>query len=544
MTISTNDAQQWPPDYLNEFLLRLEWRNKLLDDDELRDAMQTYYASHCIEWINDFCVTFDPRAAKGKPRLMPFILFPRQRDFVKFILDCLQDKQSGLIEKSRDMGATWLCCAISIWLWLYHPGTVIGWGSLKEISVDKKGDPKAIFPKMRQILQNLPRFMLPAGYRESVDATYMKIINRENGAAIIGEAGDSMGRGGRTSIYFKDESAHYERAELVEAALGDNTDVQIDMSSVNGSANIFYRRRMAGEEWYPDRPPTHGKTRVFILDWRDHPGKSQQWHDEREAKARDEGLLHVFNQEVNRDYSGSIDGIVIPQTWVRAAVDAHIKLKFTDNGEKIAAQDVADGGADKNALGIRYDVVMKWSDHWGGEAGAAARHAIPIAAEWGCSELYYDSIGVGVGFKVEVNTMKKEPTYPKRLKVYAWSGGASVIDPDKPSIPGDRESPTNEQQYENLKAQGWFRLRARFYKTFMAITTGVVYPQHEMISLDSTNPRLHELMLQLSQATHTPSKKGKTMIEKKPDGASSPNLADQCVMCYCPVKPPRGFFDV
>lgn len=534
----------WGPNYPAEFARRLTARERLLEDEQMQAHFQEFYKTHPIEWINDWCVTFDPRARVPHPKLMPFKMFPRQEDFVRFILSCYEDKESGLCEKSRDMGATWLCCAISVWLWLYWPETVIGWGSLKVEGIDKKDNPKAIFPKIRQIIANLPAFMRPAGFNMRVHGTHMQIINPENGSSIIGEGGNNIGRGGRTSIYFKDESAHYEHAEMIEASLGDNTDVQIDMSSVNGSANIFYRRRMAGEVWYPDKPPTPGKVRVFILDWRDHPNKSQEWHDARERKARDEGLLHVFNQEVNRDYSGSMEGIVIAQTWVQACIDAHVKLGFFDNGERIAGQDVADGGQDKNALNIRYDVVTKYTDAWGGDAGAAARHSIPIAAEHGCTELYYDSIGVGVGYKTEVNTMVKEPAYPKRLHVYPWNAGSPVLHPEKPSIPNDKESPTNEQQYENLKAQAWFSVRARCYKTYMAITTGAVYPQSEMISFDSNNPKLHQLTLELSQAIHTPSKRGRTMIEKKPEGSSSPNLADSCVMCYYPVKRAKGFFDV
>lgn len=41
----------------------------------------------------------------------------------------------------------------------------------------------------------------------------------------------------------------------------------------------------------------------------------------------------------------------------------------------------------------------------------------------------------------------------------------------------------------------------------------------------------HNLIMQLSQAVHKYSMKGKTMVDKKPDGAISPNLADSVVMC-------------
>lgn len=532
----------WSPDYLNAFNERFRMRNAF-KDEEFRAHAQIYYANHPVEWINDFCVTFDPRAIKPKPRLMPFIMFPRQIDFVKFVLSCLQDKESGLCEKSRDMGVTWLCCAISVWLWLYHPGTVIGWGSLKEISVDKKGDPKAIFPKIRQIIMNLPREMLPYGFKMSVHGTYMKIENPQNEAAIIGEAGDSMGRGGRTTIYFKDESAHYLRPENVEAALGDNTDVQIDISSVHGSANVFYRRRMAGELWLPDGTPTPGRTRVFIFDWRENPLKTQEWYDRRRKKAEDEGLLHIFAQEVDRDYSGSVDRVICPAEWVRASVDAHKALEIKIEGERVAGQDVADNGGDKNALSMRHGILLQYGDHWGGGADAAARHAIPIAIEARMNELFYDSIGVGVGFKSEANTMKEQGHFPKNFEILPWDASGAPQDPTGYSIPGDSESRTNEDQYENVKAQSWFLLRARFYKTFRSVRHGAKYDPAELISIDSTIPRLQEILMEMTQPVHKTSLNGKTMIDKKPKGASSPNLADSVMMCYNPIREPKGFFD-
>lgn len=526
----------WPPDYRVEFNRRLSNRNKLMNDPALRAKFMLYYSSHPLEWINDWCITFDPRAQSPLPRLMPFILFQRQVEFVHFILSCLQDKEDGLVEKSRDMGATWLCCAISSWLWLFRPGTVIGWGSRKESYVDKMGDPKAIFPKIRQILEHLPPWMLPETFKMNVHATYMRIVNPVNLSAITGEAGDSMGRGGRTSLYFKDESAHYERPELVEAALGDNTDVQIDMSSVNGSANVFYRRRMAGEVWHPDQPITAGKTRVFIFDWKQNPLKTQAWYDKRRTKAESEGMLHIFAQEVDRDYSGSIERIIIKPEWIRAAIDAHIKLGIKADGEKVAGQDVADGGGDKNALCIRWGVVVKFVDHWGGEAGDAARTTVPLCIEQSVGELYYDSIGVGAGFKTEINNMIEKGNFPRHLRVMPWNGGSTPLDPTYHIIPGDNQSPTNEDQYANLKAQAWFRVRTRFYKTYRAVMFGDVYEHEELISLDSSIPRLHELMMELSQAVHKANPKGKTIVDKKPEGSLSPNLADAVVIAYSPTR--------
>lgn len=469
---------------------------------------------------------------------MPFIFFPRQEEYLRFLWECYSDKENGLTEKARDMGATWECCAFSVWLWLYHSDTVIGWGSRKGEYVDKAGDPKAIFTKIRQQLSHLPPWMMPRGWRPSLHSTHMRIINPMNGSVITGEAGDNMGRGGRTSIYFKDESAHYEHPELVEAALGDNTDVAMDISSVNGPGTVFYRRRLAGEEWFSDKKCAKGMVRVFIFDWSHHPAKTKEWHDEREEKARREGLLHVFRQEVERDSLGSQDKAIIQAEWVRAAIDAHKVLGIEITGERIAGQDVADGGSDKNALIIRHGILMKYAHDWGGESGEAARIAIPHCIEHGVREVFYDSIGVGAGFRSETNNMR----IPQGMKIYPWNAGESPVDPDKHIIPNDKQSPLNKDQYANLKAQAWFRMRSRFYKTFRAVKHGEIFPHDELISLDSTIPKINELIVQFSQAVYKSNSTGHTLVDKKPDGVFSPNLADGAVICYCPVRPPIGFF--
>jgi len=531
---------KWDPDYRSIKIKRFQLDEYLSKDPIAAAVAMNYYRTHPIEWIEDWCVTFDPRLVEN--RLMPFILFQRQKEFVQFLLECLEDRESGLIEKARDIGASWICCAFSVWLWLFHPGVAIGWGSRKEEYVDDKGNPKAIFPKMRQIIGRLPAWMQPKDFNMNIHATYMKIANPENGSFIMGEAGDNIGRGGRTTIFFKDESAHYERPEQIEAALGDNTDVQIDISSVNGVGNVFHKRRMAGQIWYPfgDRI-AKGRTRVFIFEWRDHPNKTQAWYDNRRQKAEAEGLLHIFAQEVDRNYSAATFGIIIPQEWVEASVDAHIRLGIPDEGEKTAGQDIADGGGDKNALAMRYGITLRYCDHWSGEAGDAARIAIPLANKFGCNELYYDSVAVGVGFRVETNTMIKEPQWNKRLRVKPWNGAGEVLQPDQPTIRGDRMSPLNKDQWENLKAQSWFRLRSRFWKTYCAVNRGSAFKPDDLISLDSRIPRLHELKAELSQAIKKTSKRGKTMVDKNPAGTASPNLADSVVICYNPTRKVSGF---
>lgn len=526
----------WPPDYVSAFAWRQQQLITLRKDRSLWVGAKAFYNKNPVAFINHWCITYDPRnAGRGLPAKMPFILFQRQDDLICFLLAMLEGEENGLVEKSRDMGATWLCAAFSVWLWLFWPGASVGWGSRKEQLVDKLGDPDSIFEKIRMIIRNLPTELLPLGLVEREHMTYMKMINPENGASITGEAGDNIGRGGRKLIYFKDESAHYERPEKIEAALSDTTRVQIDISSVCGLGNVFHRRRENGEEW-KGGPAIKGKTNVFIMDWRDHPAKTQEWYDARRKKAESDGLLHVFAQEVDRNYGASVQNVCIPPEWVKSAIDAHIKLGFDDSGQWCAGLDVADEGGDKNALSKRKGPILKYSEAWAeGDTGDTARRAISECADIQV-ELQYDCIGVGAGVKSEANRLKAESKMPKGVKLVAWSAAASPQDPEGHLVPGDKESPRNKDFYQNLKVQGWWELRRRFEKTHNAVTKGDIYSHDELISLPSDLPNLRQIEKELSQATvgRSPSTL-KLMIEKKPPGTRSPNHADSIVMAYWPI---------
>jgi phage terminase large subunit len=544
------EAEAWPPDYVSLFA----WRQKQLllfrSNPKMLEAARLYYKTHPVEFICDWVDTYDPRNAgvPGKITRMPFVMFQRQREMTQFIYACLEGEADGLVEKCRDAGATWDAVAVSVHLWLFWDGISIGWGSRKEQLVDKLGDMDSIFEKIRAVIRGLPPEFLPRDFVEDKHMAYMRVINPETGASITGEAGNNIGRGGRKRIYFKDESAHYERPDLIEAALGDNTRVQIDISSVNGTGNVFHRRRENGLEWEPGQPVTKDRANVFVFDWTHHPEKTIEWYNERRKKAEDEGLLHVFAQEVDRDYAASVEGIIIPQEWVRSAIDAHIKLSFTDDGKWIAGLDVADGGGDRNSLAQRKGVVLKKVKAWGQvDTGVTARRAIQQLERPSETALMYDCIGVGAGCKAEFNRLRAaqeagevmDVRFPPGLRVQPWNAGAAVLFPEKRLIRGDKDSPLNKDHYLNLKAQAWWELRARFWRTHRAITEGIEIDTEDLISIDSSGFRkedLAQLIKELSQATSSLSPgRLKLMVDKTPEGTRSPNMADAVVMAYWPV---------
>lgn len=324
----------WSPEYEVVYKERAERLKKLREDPSLLSGVKEFYKDHPAEFVNDWGMTFDPRnPERGLPATVPFLLFPKQADFLNWLRDRWLGREDGLVEKSRDMGLSWLCVAFGAWMFLFHPGTVVGFGSRKEEYVDKLGDPKSLFWKLRQFINLLPIEFRPEGWDEKKHAPHMRVINHENGAAIVGEAGDNIGRGNRTSVYFKDESAFYERPETIDAALSQTSNCKIDVSTPNGNGNPFYRKRHGG------------KIKVFTFHWRDDPRKDQAWYD----KQRETLDPVILAQEVEIDYNASatdswIDGGLLEDAQKNGPADVEAIGKW------MVAIDAAHFGDDESII--------------------------------------------------------------------------------------------------------------------------------------------------------------------------------------------------
>ena len=86
----------------------------------------------CIFFIENFGFTFDPRP-QASPNHLPFILFDYQKDAIRWILEHIDSGKDGLVEKSSDMGISWvLFVYVPIWYWLFRDGINILVGSLRK----------------------------------------------------------------------------------------------------------------------------------------------------------------------------------------------------------------------------------------------------------------------------------------------------------------------------------------------------------------------------------------------------------------------------
>lgn len=528
------------PDYARVYAERCERLNWLREDPARVHALRTYYRDHLADFINDWGCTIDPRNLDRQlPAMVPFLLFPKQREWVDWIVERWRSREPGITEKSRDMGISWLSVALASSIGLHYEGATIGFGSRKEEYVDKLGHPKSLFYKARLFVQMLPPEFRP-GWNLKTDAPHMRISFPNTGSVITGEAGDGIGRGDRASIYFVDESAHLERPHLVEASLSATTNCRQDISTPMGMANPFAQKRHGG------------KIKVFTFHWRDDPRKDDAWY----TKQVDELDAVTVAQEIDLNYSASVEGVVIPSAWVQAAVNAHVKLGFRLTGARLAAFDVADEGKDQNAFGVRQGVGLVHAEAWSGKGDdifGSVEKVFDLCDEHALDFFRYDADGLGAGVRGDARVIneRREQGKAHTIQNAPWRGSGEVVNKDQ-AIPRTRATTgtdhlerTNEDFFSNAKAQAWWDLRVRFQRTYRAVMgEDTEYDVDNLISLVGSGTQFTQMLTELSQPTYAKNNAGKIVINKKPDGTKSPNLADMVMMAYAPEEKARNTLGV
>jgi hypothetical protein len=507
------------PDYDEVFRLRAGNLNKIRESPAKLPAIKKYYSTNYADFIEDWILTIDPRVA-GRPTIMPFLLFPKQREFIEWLYQHRLDGKDGLVEKTRDSGFTYMCGAFAICEWIFCSGSKIGFGSRKQDLVDRTGDPDSIFEKLRFMIRTLPDEFLPEGLSERKHFSFMRILNPVNGSAITGEAGDNIGRGGRSSCYFKDESSFYERPKLIDAALSQNTKCQIDISTVNGVGNPFFlkRHRMPAED-------------VFIFDWRDDPRKDDEWYADQCQRHSPE----IVAQEIDRDYFASTEGICIPAKYVKAAVNFAEKMEIEPSGKVIAGFDPADDdeSSDPKGMIIRKGISVYHAEEWkAGNVTESTRRVYGVCKDERVEVLHYDSIGLGAGVKGEIKSLVQ-------LNVKSpYNLTARGINVGKP--------PTKDEYYEedklcvdmfaNLKAELYTKLSRRFRRTYEVVNDIKDHPFDDCISI----PDNQQLIAELSSFKSGHNEAGKVAIESKAAlarrGVPSPNIAEALAVAFDQIQ--------
>lgn len=273
---------------------------------------------------------------------------------------------------------------------------------------------------------------------------------------------------------------------------------------------------------------------VIFMNYEDNP-----WHGELEAQR-----LWDFENLPRAKYdhiwmgafNDSVEDSLIQAEWFDACIDAHKKLGFGPIGAKMAAHDPSDLGEDSKGFAMRHgSVVLDVQEKTTGDINEGGDWATGLALQHGVDAYTWDCDGMGVGLNRQVTKVFDG----KHTRLAMFKGSESPDFPDaiyKPSADSGLDGQkTNKQVFRNKRAQYYFTLRDRVYKTYRAVEFGEYQNPEEMISFDSSIVALSQLRSELCRMPIKPNANGLCELYTKQEMKSrfkfkSPNLADSVMM--------------
>lgn len=239
----------------------LAWREKLQrqaeNDPVLQQDLISASAKSVIFWLNAFAWTYhqfdyDPITGKETPTDetdWPFISWEVQDEALGALSDAFENGHDILFDKSRKMGASWLCLSFIHHLWLFRPNTEAREMSRVENLVDSSLS-DSLFWKHDYLNSLLPDWMCPPGVLErgKNNRTALRIHNELNGSTIAGTATTKHAmRAGRCQILLLDEFAAVDNGSEIRTATTAVTPCRIVNSTTLGAGTEYSRWKNGGQ---------------------------------------------------------------------------------------------------------------------------------------------------------------------------------------------------------------------------------------------------------------------------------------------------------
>jgi len=229
---------------------------------------------------------------------------------------------------------------VFLWFWLNpEGGSDFLMGSRIEDYVDKKGDMRTLFEKLRYALYRLPKWLRPKGFVPRKHDTYMRLLNPETGASIIGESNNAnFSTGGRFLAVLFDEFAKWESTDVASwTAAGDASPCRVANSTPFGAGGQYYQLILDGRtkktrlHWslHPEKalglscvwpPPNEDAKEQLGEHWRPEERLTSPWY-EKQCERRSPVEIA---QELDIDYLGAGNPVFDGKAW--AALQAQRRL--------------------------------------------------------------------------------------------------------------------------------------------------------------------------------------------------------------------------
>lgn len=243
---------------------RIALHKQLCNDVELQDM----FLSMCKEYVpilfNTVFFTFNPKKRYNHP----FILRPKQIEVVETLHSCIQDGIDAGINKSRDEGASEICCKLFVANCILYSMNHFIVGSRKMDYVDKSGDNTTLFAKIDNAVDCLPTWLRERlGYDKTINRKSMLIEFPRTNSAIVGETtNENFSAGSRATALLLDEIGRVDMsvAESIEGSVHDVSDCVIYSSTHWLGINHTFNKALK-----------KSSTKIVELLWYDNPEKNK-----------------------------------------------------------------------------------------------------------------------------------------------------------------------------------------------------------------------------------------------------------------------------
>lgn len=256
-------------------------RMQLLSQDERLLSMDAEYCSRglggMMHWLENYAWMLDPKASEPWQRRIPFVPWPKQREFIEWLYwRIVKGKSFAGVPKTRELGISWITVWESLWFGTFQPGFSVLFGSRTQDDVDKRGDDGTIFAKIRSGIA-----MLPAHVAPTVIVDKLLVVRLDNGSHFAGEATNlEFGRSDRKTLVVLDEFAAVDRVVAQRTWMSITSVGQTTVAIWNPGPedHITYELHMGKTPVLPDA--------LMPLDWTTNPHRDEAWW---EAQLRENG---------------------------------------------------------------------------------------------------------------------------------------------------------------------------------------------------------------------------------------------------------------
>lgn len=243
-------------------------------------------------------------------------------------------------------------------------------------------------------------------------------------------------------------------------------------------------------------------------------------------------------------FNDSVENALIMSEWFDACVDAHKKLGFIASGARIAAHDPSDTGPDSKGFAARHGSVIEMvKEMETGTVNEGGHWAAGEAIQFQSDAFAWDGDGMGIALTEQMGADfqgkqtvlsvfrgSESPDFPDAV----YRSAIAFVPAENSNAPVANQK-TNSDSFRNKRAQYYFELRDRCYRTYRAVVHGEYHDPAKMISFDSSIELLSKLRAELCRMPVKPNGNGLFELYTKAEMKSkfkmaSPNLADSVMM--------------